>query len=196
MDATACLGKPHSADGQIFNSARRELGSSFEPQVLPPPPRIRLAHLAREAATRSLEALIQRQYNHRDDGPHCGAELLAVLTFSYGTGIYTLERICEALRNDVLFCSLIGRRHPYPDTIRAFRRQERTALRSSLRMFFQMASELRREHTHPEMPAEECAWLKALRLYDPLPTQPDSLEKLVNDRVNQATWIDRMMLDY
>lgn len=196
MDATAYLSNAVAAEDRLEPS-RSELKGSFEPKLVQPPPRVLLAQLAREAAVASTPELTGRPFTHRDDGPHCRTELLAVLIFSYGTGLYTLERICDAIQKDVLFRSLIGPNAPYPDSIRAFRRQERTALKAGLKRFFELASARRQEHLDCSTYPAECSWLKALRMHHPLPNRPETLEKLVVDRVNQATWTDRMMmLDY
>ena len=198
MDATALLGDsviPN--ENLVLRNGQPDQG--FQPDILRVPPRVRLVQLARQAAHETLPRVQASDFSFRGDGPFSTAEILAILTFSYGTGSYTLERISDALRNDVLYRSFIGQQKPHPETIRAFRRQQREPLKESLKRFFELARHARDEESTPESDASTataCPWSEALQLPGALPDCEERLQRLVDERVNQATWIDRMMLDY
>ena len=168
--------------------------SSPGPKMDSPPPRVRLAQLAREAAGSCVEKPCANEFQYRGDGPYLSRELLSVLTFSYGTGVFTLERIDELMQKDVLYFSLIGHKVPKPETLRGFRRLERLALTSSLGKFFELSATACQEHA--SNPVEHEPWLEVLKLTRPIPRCTHSLGRLVRERVNQATWIDKMLLDY
>lgn len=196
MDATALLGDsvvPN--DNLAIRSGQPDQG--FQPDILRVPPRVRLVQLARQAALETLPRVRASNFSFRGDGPFPSVEILAILTFSYGTGSYTLERISDALRNDVLYCSFIGHQKPHPETIRAFRRQQREPLKECLKRFFELARQARDDEATPDADSTAaCPWGEALQLPGTLPDCADRLQRLVDERVNQATWIDRMMLDY
>lgn len=196
MDATALLGDPVIPnENQAIPSGQSDQG--FQPDILRVPPRVRLVQLARQAAQETLPRVRSSDFSFRGDGPFSSAEILAILTFSYGTGSYTLERIYDALRNDVLYRSFIGQEKPHPETIRAFRRQQREPLKESLKRFFELARLARDEEATSVAEAPEtCPWSEALHLPGTLPDCDERLQRLIDERVNQATWIDRMMLDY
>ncbi len=160
----------------------------------PPPPRVRLAHLAREAARTCTERPCTQEFQLVEDGPFPSVEILALLTFSYGTGVFPVDRISHLARTDVLYLSLIGTTPPAPDTLRAFRRLERIAVASALGRFFALIASTCEEESQPAPALEE--WRTVLKLAHPLPRCEATLGRLVRERVNQATWIDRMLLDY
>ena len=170
-------------------------GRSFVPEVLRAPPRVRLAHFAKEAALHCEVQPRAPYFNFQGDGPHSSRELLGLLTFSYGTGVMTVERIYGSLVEDILFHSFLGGAKPHPSSVRAFRRLERAALVSSLTRFLEMSFDGLRESSVDQ--AEQSVWLRALALPHP-PAQVDCLkpDELVQDRINQATWVDRMLMDF
>ena len=73
-------------------------------------------------------------------------------------------------------------------------RLERIALASSLGRFFELTAKACSEGS-PDA-GSHGAWLEVLKLSRPIPQCTHSLGRLVRERVNQATWIDKMLLDY
>jgi hypothetical protein len=170
-------------------------GRAFVPEVLEAPPRVRLAHFAKEAVLGSLIQPRAPQFHSQGDGPHSSRDLLGLLTFSYGTGVMTVERIYGLLDSDILFQSFLHGPKPHPGTVRAFRRVERAALVSSLSRFFEMSFEVLRESSSDQ--TTRTSWTRALALSNPLPSvDSTATAELVQDRINQATWVDRMLMDF
>lgn len=193
MDASALL----KETGPLLDSGRlADLRGSntFTPQILRAPARVRLATVAREAAATCPVRPRVEEFFYEGEGPILSRELLGLLTFSYGTKLYTFERIYDSSRGGVLSRSLIDPL-PHPSTLRAFRRLERPAVVSALETFFESVATLLAHETEEEEHAAE--WLETVGLdCRPSKFDKDSLNKIVTERVNQATWIDRMMMDY
>jgi hypothetical protein len=154
---------------------------------------VRLTLIAREAARTCVERPCTEQFTKSGDGPYCSLELLALLTFNYGTGVFPIDRICHRARTEVLCATLITRAVPGPETLRAFRRLERIAVSSCLERFFDLAADA----CHPEVTNAVGAaqWTEALQLPRPPVRGAGGLDRLVRERINQATWTDRMLLD-
>ncbi|MBI1841127.1 MAG: hypothetical protein HYR88_09780 [Verrucomicrobia bacterium] len=194
MDAAAIPTEPElTLDSPTLRATRGQ--SSFEPQILRAPPKVRLAGLARESAARCAIQPRVTHFHYQGDGPFISRELLALLTLSYATRLFTLERIYEALREEIVFQGLLSTSLPHPSTARAFRRLERPSLVSSMECFFELFTGLLARE--PGDPDQMRAWMGAVGLKSDAPLRsPLEVERMVVDRVNQATWTDKMLLDF
>ncbi len=193
MDASALL----QAIGPVPNSqglTGSRAAAPFTPRILRAPARVRLATLAREAAQHCLVRPRCEEFYAGGDGPILSRELLALLTFSYGTRLYLFERIYDTSNGGILCRSLI-QPFPHPSTLRAFRKMERPAVVSSLETFLESVSNVL--GAEPDELAHAEDWLETVGM-DCRPTHfnRETLRKKVEERVNQATWTDRMVLDY
>lgn len=205
MDAPAFLERTQLTDGSPIRVLSRET-PGVELDILHAPPRVRLAQLARESAASCAVQPEVEQFVFHGDGPFRSHELLSVLIFSYGTGVYTLERILESMREDILYHSFIGRSLPDSNTLRAFRRKERPSVISGLTRFFELVAQSV-SASAPEPPTSKsdrsraatpktADWLQALAERKEIPKEPDQLQKFVMERIQLATWTDQMLLDF
>lgn len=167
----------------------------FQPQILRAPPKVQLAGLARESARSCPVQPQTTQFSFQGEGPFHSHELLSLLTLSYATRLFTLERIYESLRDEIIFRGLLSTSVPHPTTVRAFRRQERASLVSSLETFFQRFFSLTDEDTDDSDQLK--AWTLAVGFKSStFAREPSDVRRMVIDRINQATWTDKMLLDF